>query len=280
MRMQPHRFAAKLAARLFEMPIAISLLGIFTMTANAALAAPLVSGRENSPAFFLLIDHSGSMNTTDEKPSRWERVKSEAIDFVSKQIPLGAQVWIELFEDQSDQGAFVPFKVIKQPFNSEEDRAAIIKRIRECPAPAMDRPIKGENDKTQMAGPSTWLYEAINWALGEAERLATKNPQRFICVRVYTDGEDEGSPKEKPDSLTATFKRIRELDRHLWFFYVKVASEPQSNPIRDAHSRDGNRDATVITLGTEEKILANAALNPRQRDVPVIVKTDSGLLMV
>ena len=72
---------------LLALGLCATLSPVFGQQANAL--------PEDTIAVLLVIDHSGSMNTTDHgsRVTRWQKMRAEAIEIVRK-LPLESHLWI------------------------------------------------------------------------------------------------------------------------------------------------------------------------------------------
>lgn len=231
-------------------------LGIALATcAGAAVAQTSASASKEPGRYFLVIDHSGSMlapilKGPDAGRSRWDLMRQRAVGFVDR-LPNGAHLWAIVF--------------------SAKDPAAPSREWHQILSGQLDSPMSRQRLTAQMSGfpepgsaNGTWLYQATDKALDQAEAAGTRDPDAFLTVLVYTDGVDEGHGKTRSEmqrnpgsqvtraQLESRVQRLRQRFRN---FNLLTVYQPGDESIRDAH---------VVRLETNRLQLANPQLVARQ----------------
>jgi PKD repeat protein len=165
----------------------------------------------DSVAYLMVIDHSGSMKDLDGSGngSRWAVMQRRTIDFIET-MPAESRLWTAVFDTSAAEA-----KLSNQFINTAADRKRAQERIRNSYGPP---------------GGNTALYDTLWLAFEEAERLSAANPDRYICVMVYSDGEDTTS-KYKQKDLENRFAAIRGSSENTWLFLTQLGgNKPPLGP--------------------------------------------------
>lgn len=199
----------------------------------------------DSAAYLLIIDHSGSMQArTSAGKTRWEEMQVRAVEFVRNVRP-GSRIWLGVFSTKKPNPEIFTI-------NTEQDRAALIQRIQNGYGP----PNGG-----------TALYDSLAMAFEEAERLSRQNPNRYISVMVYTDGNDEGSKEWTREALQKRFNQLVEQNKNLWLFFTPL---DKVNPVLDPkqsgeHVVVGEPKIPIsLRLASDSFVLRNPKLESKQ----------------
>jgi hypothetical protein len=243
MRMQfsSHLFAAILAS----LPI------LFTPSAKA----------DGTARYFLVVDHSGSMlqkvkSGPCQGRSRWELMRERASELIGR-LPDDSGVWAGIFSardqqkpvdsDDPGKGWLTPFSATLENSSRRDD---LISKIKAFPEPALAN--------------GTWLYQATHEALKQVEGAGDLDPDAYLTVLIYTDGEDQGHGRTSAEmmrnpasqinrvQLEAQIALLKEKFRN---FNIVNVYRPQDESIRDAH---------VVRLRTNRLQLANPMIAPKQ----------------
>lgn len=217
-----------------------------------AQTAPLASPGN----YFLVIDHSGSMLTPirsgpEKGRTRWDLMRERAASFIER-LPEGAYVWVVVFRARPANApdSFKWSEEFGTRLDSLDNRARMIARVRGFAEPELAN--------------GTWLRQATALALDQAEAAGMRDPDGFLTVMIYTDGDDQGhgvtsaEMSKNPGSsvsaaeLNARVLQLRERHRNFQLFNVY---QPIDESIRDAH---------VVRLHTNRLQLASPLTQARQ----------------
>jgi hypothetical protein len=220
------------------------------------------SAKANGTArYFLVVDHSGSMlqkvkSGPGQGRSRWELMRERAAEFIGR-LPDDSGVWVGIFSardpqkpvdsDDSGKGWLTPFSATLENSTRRDD---LVYKIKAFPEPALAN--------------GTWLYQATNEALKQVEDAGDLDPDAYLTVLIYTDGEDQGHGRTSAEmmrnpasqttraQLETQVARLKEKFRN---FNIVNVYRPQDESIRDAH---------VVRLLTNRLQLANPLVAPKQ----------------
>jgi hypothetical protein len=170
-----------------------ALLALVLFWLGAQAPAHCQTTPSKSPGhYFLVVDHSGSMLTRISKGAesgrtRWDLMRERAAGFADR-LPQGAEAWAVVFDapDRSNPGRDW-YKVISARLDSPESRGNFTGMIKSFPEPG---PANG-----------TWLYQATDMALEQAEKVGARDPEAYLTILVYTDGVDEGHGRTRAEIL-------------------------------------------------------------------------------
>ena len=206
--------------------------------------------------YFLVVDHSGSMLTPiargpEKGRTRWDLMRDRASGFVDR-LPDGSHVWAIIFSAEDPVNPNRPwFRTLSAQFNSKAERDNFTQVLQTYPEPGVAN--------------GTWLRQAIDMALDQAEAVGANKPDAFLTVMVYTDGVDEGHGRTRGDisrnkgsSITEAHldARLSQLRRQYRNFNVVNVYRQGDESIRDAH---------VVRLLTNRLQLVSPLIRPRQQ---------------
>ncbi len=199
----------------------------------------------DSAAYLLIIDHSGSMKEkTSSGKTRWDEMQTRAVEFVRNVRP-GSRIWLGVFSTNKPKPEIFTI-------NTEQDRSALIQRIQ-----------KGYG----LPDGGTALFDTLGMAFEEAERLSQQNPNRYISVMVYTDGEDQGSKQWSRDALQKRFNQLVDQNKNLWLFFTPL---DKIGPVFDPkqagdHVVVGEPKIPIsLRLANDSFVLRNPKVEPKQ----------------
>lgn len=242
--------------------------GTIQETARRANSTTIGSELAGGPPghYFLVIDHSGSMlkpltKGTAAGRSRWDLMRERAAGFVDR-LPSGAEAWAVVFsapDPDAQQREWL--RVLSAKLDTPTNREQLTSALRSYPEPG--------------SANGTWLYQAIDKALEQAEVAGARNPEAFLTVMVYTDGIDQGHGRTRSEMLRnggskttrdEVEQRVNLLrQRHRNFNFINIY-QPGDESIRDAH---------VVRLVTNRLQLASPAIMERQEAVLELAFRDS-----
>jgi hypothetical protein len=218
--------------------ITICLISLAIWLGSLEVIRAQQPGDEAHGHYFLVLDHSGSMNRTIKRGqhagrTRWSLMAERAADFPSR-LPVNSDLWWIIFRSQDS-----PTPIWRR---GEKDRQKIW-------ADLDGRILRGDEDRREAAdffhsyqkpddGNNTALYDATGEALDRAQRVLASNPLAYVTVLIYTDGVDEGkvqgTPGSKKTSAEINAQQVDLKKRYTNFNVVNIYS-PGDETIRDAH---------------------------------------------
>lgn len=163
-------------------------------------------------------------------------MQDRAIGFIDT-LPAESILWTAVFSD-SARSAILSDQIV----DTDEDRRVAQDKIRNFYGPPAGK---------------TALYDTLWLAFEEAERLSKANPGRYICIMVYTDGEDTTSSKSKAN-LEKRFSDLQKKSDNTWVFLTQLGgNEP---PIKGPHILVGKpKNPLSINLNPPKLVLGSPA---------------------
>ncbi|MCY2991298.1 MAG: PKD domain-containing protein [Planctomycetota bacterium] len=151
-----------------------------------------VPGEGQPPAYYVLVDTSGSMNEMPQPPKvpkAWSKtilaeVKEQLGNFCSS-LPTGTEVAVFSFDEKFVEGPHVVIAGDKQR-----------DRLRQY--------FSGLN----ATGGSTHLWRSTGQVLERAAEATRREPGKTVQVLLFTDGEDNDSSHPDPDQVLAPYDAL------------------------------------------------------------------------